>query len=232
MSISMSEWMHLESTGFTCLHIATMCLANNAVEYFLNHADRVTSVDTKTNLGGTALHLSCSHGLDAATPQHPTDTAVQTALIQSLLAHSASPVALDEAHNTPLIYAAQNSALGIMPLIINSIQEQQYPTANGIDLTNKSGEAPLHFAAGYGQVEGVQQLLAAGANPNIQQASVHGATPLHFATQQSHLRVLESLLQAGADPHYPDNRGQSSIQLASQMGHGPAHELMTKYAAK
>jgi hypothetical protein len=71
MSISMSEWMHLEKTGYTCLHIATLCLANNAVEYFLNHADRVTSVDTKTNLGGTALHLSCSHGLDAPHPNIP-----------------------------------------------------------------------------------------------------------------------------------------------------------------
>lgn len=63
-----------------------------------------------------------------------------------------------------------------------------------VDSLDKSGQTPLHWAAGYGCVECVRVLLAAGANP--QALRNDGATPLHRAVRDA----APLLLKAGADP--------------------------------
>jgi ankyrin repeat protein len=57
------------------------------------------------------------------------------------------------------------------------------------------GEAPLHFAAAYGDEEMIQALLAAGADRTA--ANTHGETPLAYAGRHRRPRgVLKVLKQA------------------------------------
>lgn len=61
---------------------------------------------------------------------------------------------------------------------------------------NRRGETPLQVAAIKGDAARVQQLLSAGANPNVRDNA--GWTPLHEASSQGALEVVRLLLGAGA----------------------------------
>ncbi|HTG94749.1 MAG TPA: ankyrin repeat domain-containing protein [Pyrinomonadaceae bacterium] len=62
----------------------------------------------------------------------------------------------------------------------------------------------LHFAAGYGDIEKVSQLLKDGYQPDL--FDEIGKTPLHYASENGHLDVMRLLLQAGADVNANDER--------------------------
>ena len=67
-----------------------------------------------------------------------------------------------------------------------------------VDVRNKEGDTPLHWASKVGNAEKCQLLIDHGADPNARSKSVfQGATSLHFATNVDVLRVL---LASGADP--------------------------------
>ena len=59
------------------------------------------------------------------------------------------------------------------------------------------GRTALHYAAGYGMLDVVRALIAAGAA--VGAADRFGMTPLHWATQKDHGAVAEELLAADAD---------------------------------
>ena len=70
----------------------------------------------------------------------------------------------------------------------------------------------LHDAVLDGDVERVEQLLAAGADPN--RADDDGLTPLHFAAQSGSVEAAQLLLDAGAEPNAVNRHGNSSLFVA------------------
>jgi ankyrin len=85
----------------------------------------------------------------------------------------------------------------------------------------------------------VEQLLQAGANPNLQlklfppyravgadrggdQVLTIGATPLHRAGRGGDVASVRLLLQYGADPNLPQVAGITPLQQAAGLGHGGA----------
>jgi ankyrin repeat protein len=85
----------------------------------------------------------------------------------------------------------------------------------------------------------VEQLLQAGANPNLQLklfppyravgadrggdgALTIGATALHRAARGGDVESMLLLLQGGADPELPQVQGITPLQLAAGVGHGGA----------
>ena len=56
----------------------------------------------------------------------------------------------------------------------------------------------LRAAAESGDVEAVNALIEAGADPSAKNFA--GNTPLHYAAYSGHTKVIEALLCAGADP--------------------------------
>lgn len=67
----------------------------------------------------------------------------------------------------------------------------------------------LHYAAIDGDVEAARALLAAGSDPDAQDAQ--GWSPLHFAAQASAAAVVEVLLAAGASTELRDSHGNTPL---------------------
>lgn len=103
---------------------------------------------------------------------------------------------------------------------------------------NSAGRNALGMAAGNGQLESVQFLLDAGANPNIKDAV--GLTPLAWAvlilnqnkTEQNYLDVINALLSKGARLDIFDNTGLSILHGATRAGNINIIKLLLNVGAK
>ena len=88
-----------------------------------------------------------------------------------------------------------------------------------INLADKNGKSPLHFASKFERAETVRVvklLLDAGADFN--RTDDDGKTPLHFASQRKRaetVRVVKLLLDVGADFNRPDKNGGTPLSYAS-----------------
>lgn len=83
-----------------------------------------------------------------------------------------------------------------------------------VDLADKHGFTPLHFAAQGNAAEAVRLLLAAGAVVDL--PDEFGDTPLWRAVSKCRGdgAVIKMLREAGADPYYANKSGVSPISLA------------------
>jgi len=75
------------------------------------------------------------------------------------------------------------------------------------------GSTPLHYSAGSNYKEGLEILLAKGANCNIKNAT-SGETPLHRAIWGGHVEAVRKLIEMGADATIPNANKQTPLQLA------------------
>lgn len=84
---------------------------------------------------------------------------------------------------------------------------------------------PLHDAAANGHVEGVQNLVRAGADVNARDEQ--GRTPLHLAATHGHGQTAEALLALDADVGAVDLEGRAPRYYAEQNGHNGTAALLT-----
>jgi Ankyrin repeats (3 copies)/Ankyrin repeat len=113
--------------------------------------------------------------------------------------------------------------------------------AQGVDvntLGKSSGDRPLHVAVKYGNVEAVDLLLAAGADPNGK--DWRGVTPLReLAGRKAHddsldgrtLGAAKVLLARGADPSMPAADTMTPLHLATAMKFTKMVELLVEGGA-
>lgn len=80
---------------------------------------------------------------------------------------------------------------------------------------NKGGFAALHYAAREGCIACVENLLAAGADPDVQDPD--GETPLLLALQNMHFDAAAALVKGGADLDKWDLYGRSPIYMAADV---------------
>lgn len=85
----------------------------------------------------------------------------------------------------------------------------------------------LVVAARKGQVEIVQELIAAGANVN----RGFDELPLHTAAEEGHLEVVHLLLDAGANVEAYEEDGWTALMGASLAGHLPSVQLLVERGA-
>jgi ankyrin repeat protein len=76
----------------------------------------------------------------------------------------------------------------------------------------------LHAAVAGRNLEIVEAVLNAGADPNAQQQA--GFRPMHEAGTNANRKLAELLLKHGADPTLTSDDGKSAIDLAREKGHG------------
>jgi len=75
----------------------------------------------------------------------------------------------------------------------------------------------LHAAVAGRNLEIVEAVLNAGADPNAQQQA--GFRPMHEAGSNANRKLAELLLARGADPTLTSDDGKSAIDLARDKGH-------------
>jgi mono/diheme cytochrome c family protein len=98
-----------------------------------------------------------------------------------------------------------------------------------VKLRGPNGTTPLMAAALYGDAAIVKRLLAAGADPNVQ--NVAGATALMWAVP--HVPKMQLLLDAGAMVDLRSEEGRSALAIASgTVGAAPAVKLLLDYGAQ
>ncbi len=95
---------------------------------------------------------------------------------------------------------------------------------------NKTGWAPLHYAASGGHLEIMSLLLENHAY--IDAESPNGTTPLMMAAQYGSAPAVKLLLEAGADPLLKNQQGLTAIQFAQRASRNDSIELITSYVRR
>ena len=96
---------------------------------------------------------------------------------------------------------------------------------------DRGGRTALHYAALENDLQKVNVLLDAGADPDA--ADRQGFTPLHFAAQQWSVEAAQILLDRGADVDPSDTYGNSPLWTAvfNSNGRGALIELLRSRGA-
>ncbi|HEY1203199.1 MAG: ankyrin repeat domain-containing protein [Bryobacteraceae bacterium] len=94
---------------------------------------------------------------------------------------------------------------------------------------NSQHVAPLHAAAARHNTRMVGDLLARGADPDVEQGG--GITPLHEAAFHDDREIAELLLAYGADPRHKTADGKTAADLATGRGHGELAAQLARLAA-
>jgi hypothetical protein len=90
---------------------------------------------------------------------------------------------------------------------------------------NKTGWAPLHYAATSGNVAIIQMLL--DENAYIDAESPNGSTPLMMAAMYGTSDAVKLLLDSGADPTLKNQLGLTALDFAKRADRKDAAELVT-----
>ena len=99
--------------------------------------------------------------------------------------------------------AARDGDLAAVRLFL----QRKYP----LNRFDEIGKTPLHYAVQEGHVFIVEELLAAGADVNANDARRLGNTPLNDNIDSCSIEMAEVLIGAGADPTLPGWMGKSAL---------------------
>ncbi|KAM8934125.1 BRCA1-associated RING domain protein 1 [Pelodytes ibericus] len=94
---------------------------------------------------------------------------------------------------------------------------------------NHKGETMLHVASIKGDLQGVEDLLKSGANPNVKDNA--GWTPLHEACNHGHTKVVELLLQHQVRVNTAGYQNDTPLHDASRNGHAAIVQLLLNHGA-
>jgi ankyrin repeat protein len=87
-----------------------------------------------------------------------------------------------------------------------------------MNVVDREGRLPLHYAAMKNDLGEAQVRLAAGDDPNV--GDRRGFTPLHMAAQHSSFEVARFLLDHGAKVDEPNAYGNTPLFVAVFNSHG------------
>ena len=146
-----------------------------------------------------------------------------TGSLRAAIDHGWDPNQLAPDGFTPLGLAAffrQPEAFAILLPLTRDVNQQA---------DNPQRVAALHAATAARDAAMVEQLLRAGADPNLAQAE--GFLPIHVSAQHGDAAITGLLLLFGASPTAANGKGKSAIDHAREGGHAWLAERLAAIAA-
>ena len=190
--------------GVTSLMIASKHGHSEVVHVLLNYGADVNILAKNPN--ATALMFACSYQ--------------KTVCVDFLLAGGADPNLCGGRELSPLIAACITGDQPMDPTILDKLLSAG---ANPNTLAANVGITALMEAAAHGYDKGVEVLLNAAADVNIQNSC---GTALHYAAGWGHLAVSKMLLASGAEASLTDSYGRIPLDLALNNDRHEVSELL------
>lgn len=157
------------------------------------------------------LESGCSVNFRAGTQSAPLHVAARsgnTDIVDLLIESGASVNTKDSVGNTPLILSALNSQYGVMKSLIKA--------GCDINMANNEGLTALHYACH--KARGFQQLLDAGADPDVRDKS--NITPLFMAATEGFDGVVKALVERKCDVNIAnDSVKRTALHILAYKGH-------------
>ncbi len=99
-----------------------------------------------------------------------------------------------------------------------------------VNAAQGDGMTALHWAARQGEVELIELLLTAGANPRAT-TRLGGYTPLLMASRMGHAAAIEALVAGGADVKAATESGVTPLMFAAESGQADAVRALIAHGA-
>ncbi|XP_052635479.1 B-cell lymphoma 3 protein [Harpia harpyja] len=189
-----------DEDGDTALHIAVaqgaLGAARRLVGLFLQGG---RELDVYNRLRQTPLHLAVITG--------------QPGLVRLLVAHGASPMALDRLGRTAAHLACESRS----PRCLRELLRPGPRGGPDLQARNYEGLTPLHVAVSSGARESVLLLLEHGADVDAVDIK-SGRSPLLHAVESNSLEMAELLIQRGASVNAQSYAGCTALHAAAGRG--------------
>lgn len=210
------------------LHVAAAAGEFNIFSMLLRPEFFKGDIDVRDSQQATPLILAAREGHDL--------------IVKALIAKGADVNAVDYLGRSALGSAAQHNRVACMQLLldkgaaVNGPKNSRTPLNEAAragycrtavkmllqkgadpDYIGQLKESPLETCLRERNIEGAEELLRAGANPNNRDAKT-GAKLLNWALCINHGHAVKMLLKNGADPFLPSDDGLSALQFVSVPG--------------
>jgi uncharacterized protein len=183
------------------------------------------------------------------------------ALTQALVEQGAAIDARNLEGSTALLLAAENERQATVGFLLAKGADPNLPGRSGVtalaaaafkgndriveqlirrgadpDVADKTGKSAVTYAAARGFTEVVRRLLDAGVDPkhaygNDLTALMWTAGHEDGVNSRAALETIELLLDRGAAIDAADNRGQTALMIAAELGHVPVVEVLLRRGA-
>ncbi|CAJ1360139.1 unnamed protein product [Effrenium voratum] len=154
---------------------------------------------------------------NAGTPLYIASYKGHTAIVKSLLSHSASTDGFGQW--TPLLGAVEMAHLDTLQVLLEARAQ----------LDEVEGVSPLRLAVNMDNVQALRLLLQAGDDKEARDS--HGWLPVHLAAHRGSLNVLRALLKEKADLESPTLLGATPLHVAALAGQLPVLRALVQARA-
>ncbi len=201
-----------ESPIYLAIKLEQLALAKEYMRALVK--EKGADINFQDSNGNTPLHLAVNRAYFYPILE----------LIKILLYFGADLTTQNNHGRTALHLAAKSGNLEIVHLLSKRNTE--------VAIQDKCGRIPLHLAIESGNFLTIKYLLNIGSNENKNIKDQCGQTALHLAVGSGGLLAIKYLLEQGADANIKDNRGQTPLDLATQLNKSKMIHLLKTLIAK
>jgi len=163
------------------------------------------------NRGETALHCAAQYG----------SKEIIQILVKPEYKMNLNQFMTDGVNNTSAVFAAQQDHGECLKILADA-------GANLNLLGEKSGSAPIHYAAGANAIKAMQVLVQPEYKVLLDQTTDEGQTALIIAAEKNHIQIMKLLFDKGASALITDKKGYTALHMAAQEGSVDAVDFLIK----